>query len=99
VSVEWETETYRATGRTELAQVLFDAGLLFAVNAAVLHPHGLALGVSVDEDAGGRVTGLSLHRTSDPDGLWFDEATVVVGRQKMRAAGILLLRDPDEGDR
>jgi hypothetical protein len=92
-AIEWETETYSANDATELAQVLLDTGLLFAVNAAVLHHHGLALGVTAER---GRVTGLSVHRTSDPDGIWFDEASVVQARQKMRAAGILLHRDPDQ---
>jgi hypothetical protein len=92
--IAWEIEVYRADEGTALAQTLLDTGLLFQVNAAVLHHHGLALGFTADDR--GRVTGLNLHRTSDPDGVWFDEATVVAGRQKMRAAGILLHRDPDE---
>lgn len=72
--------------RTELAQTLFDTGLLFLVNQSVLHHYGLALGVDIDE---GQVVGLTLHQTDDPNGIWFDEATVEASRTKLRAAGFL----------
>lgn len=86
----WETEEYVLVpdeGEASIAQVLYDKGLLLAVNSAILHPHGLALGVTVDE---GKVKGLSLHRTNDPQGLWFDEETTVHAREKLQAAGLLL---------
>jgi hypothetical protein len=71
----------------ELAQELFDSGLLYLVNAAVLHPHGLAFGVAVDDD--GCVTALVLYESDDPDGIWFDEAQTTTGRRKLAAAGLL----------
>lgn len=88
--LEWETERYAPVGNgTELATVVHQTGLLYMVNAAVLHPHGLALGVNVNESTG-QVAGLNLHRTSDPQGIWFDEELTVMAREKMQAAGILL---------
>lgn len=81
------TEVFPANGSAELAQRLFDSGLLFLLNSAVLHHHGLAFGVMVD-DSTGRVVGLSLHETSDPDGFWYDEPTTVHARRKLTEAGL-----------
>jgi hypothetical protein len=85
-TADWVKESYPASGRAVLATEMHDTGLLYLVNTAVLHPHGLALGVEVDE---GRVTGLTLHESSDPDGIWFDEDTTVKGRRKLAAAELL----------
>lgn len=82
-------------GVPTLAQELFDSGLLFLVNQAVLHHHGYALGVETYEvkDEDGRevlqVAGLTLHKSSDPEGVWFDEAGVRTGRRKLLAAGLI----------
>lgn len=86
--MEWKTELYPAQEKAALAQELFDSGLLTLANA-VLHPHGLALGAIVED---GIVGGLSLHESSDPQGIWFDEETTVVGRRKLIAAGLLRVR-------
>lgn len=93
--VDWETEKYIPADpqSTELAQLAWDTGLVYQVNCAVLHPQGLALGVSVTDDTPRRVYGLNLHRTSDPEGVWFDESLTSTGRRKLLRAG-LLLRKP-----
>lgn len=90
----WDTESFTfsppsPTGPYEpdIAQVLYDSGLLLLVNSSVLHPHGLALGVDVTD---GKVKGLSLHRTSDPLGVWFDEETTQRAREKLASRGLLL---------
>lgn len=80
-------------GVPALAQELFDKGLVFLVNQNVLHHYGYALGATGykrEEDGVERffVTGLCLFKTDDPDGIWFDEATVVAGREKLREAGL-----------
>jgi len=72
----------------ELAQALYDSGLLYLVNAAVLHNFGMALGVEVGDDGEGPVTGLALNLTDDPNGIWFDEDQTDNARKKMRDAGI-----------
>lgn len=84
--VEWLTEEYTPTAATPLAQEIFDKGLVFLLNQHVLHHYGYAIGVTLDEER--RVTGLNLHKTDDPDGVWFDEATVVAARKKLREAGL-----------
>lgn len=83
----WVTEHYPRGDTAELAQRTWESGLIFLVNAAVLHHHGLALGVNVSEE--GQVLGLTLHATDDPDGITFDEQSTVEGRAKLRAAGLL----------
>lgn len=86
----WDTENYVLVpdeGDASIGQVLYDSGLLLLVNSSVLHPHGLALGVDVTD---GKVKGLSLHRTSDPLGVWFDEETTQRAREKLASRGLLL---------
>jgi hypothetical protein len=80
-------ESYTPVGGTELAQTLADTGLLYLVNATVLHLHGLALAVSVDD--AGRVVALTLHEGEDPIGIWFDEAAILESRRRLHAAGLL----------
>lgn len=85
--MDWErSELYPELSTADLAQELFDRGLIYLVNAAVLHHHGYALGVDITD---GQVTGLSLHKTPDPEGVWFDEDSTVKGRRKLREAGYL----------
>lgn len=88
---DWVTELYSADESCVIGQQLFDGGLIFLVNQSVLHHYGFALGATVDD---GRVTGLSLHRTSDEDGVCFDEVDIVKGRRKMRAAEYLPSKTP-----
>lgn len=86
----WETEEYVHVPDEEpcaILQVIFDTGLLLQINSAVLHPHGLAMGVEVEE---GKVTGLNLHRTDDPEGLWFDEDLTKRGRERAVHYGLTL---------
>lgn len=83
----WEkTEIYTADGEAQLAEKLYETGLLYFVNAAVLHNFGMALGVDFDEDD--NVIGLALNLTKDPNGIWFDEETTDRARQKMRESGV-----------
>lgn len=72
----------------ELAQKLWESGLLYWVNAAVLHNFGLALGVEVGDNGKGPVTGLALNLTEDPNGVWFDEETTEEVRSRMRTSGL-----------
>jgi hypothetical protein len=72
-------------GDVDIAQRLVDSGLMFLVNEGVLHRHGLALAAEMKN---GEVVGLALWQCDDPDGLWFDEDTLVDGRRKLRAAGL-----------
>lgn len=84
----WTTEEYgRVPDEEPLAilQEMFDKGLIFLVNQNALHHYGYALGVTVEE---GKVKGLNLHKSSDPEGIWFDEELTQSGRQKMREAGL-----------
>lgn len=74
-------------GMPMLAQELYAKGLIFLINQAVLHNYGYAIGCYLsepDDDGVRHVTGLSLHRSIDPDGIWFDEDTIKAGREKLR---------------
>lgn len=78
--LEWQTEVYKSKDTT-LAQELFDNGLIFLANQNALHHYGYAIGVTVDAD--GRVVEFNLHKTNDPDGIWFEESLIVEGRRKL----------------
>lgn len=89
-NIDWRTEEYVHVPDEEecvLAQEIFDKGLVFLVNQNALHHYGYAIGVTLDDDH--NVTGINLHKTSDPDGVWFDEELTVAGRRKLRDAGLL----------
>lgn len=73
-------EHYDAQGDTTFAQELLDRGLLYLANRN-LHLYGYALGVVTDDN--GKVTNLSIWKTDDPAGIWFDEATEQDGRRKL----------------
>lgn len=81
---EFTQEKYPAEDEAELAQAIFDSGLLFMANTAVFHHFGYALAADVDDDDPMTVTGLALLRTDDPDGIWFDEELIVKGRRRIR---------------
>jgi hypothetical protein len=79
----WKTvENYEPITGTNLAQKLLDSGLLFLVNQSVLHHFGMALNVGVDDED--KVYSLGLNETEDPDGIWFDEESIIEGRKKLR---------------
>lgn len=71
-------EIYPAESEATLAQCLTDEGLLGAINAALLHPLGLALGVQgkkTSEPGAApqvEVRALTLHHTDDPEGFRYD---------------------------
>jgi hypothetical protein len=69
-------------GISTALQDMWDAGLIYLVNTAILHHFGYAIGVEVD-DAQKVVRGLVVYRTSDPDGLVFDEESATKARQKL----------------
>lgn len=77
---EWDTEEYLASTSPVLAQEMFDKGIIYAANR-MIHMWGYAIGVTVDKDD--TVIGLNLHRTDDPDGIWFAEEDEVGGRRKL----------------
>jgi len=79
-------EGYPAGDTAELAQLLWDQGLLYLINREVLHPHGLALGVDHQD---GKVGVLFLARTNDPDGIDFDPRDHAEGEAKLHEAGYL----------
>ena len=82
-------------GFSYLAQEIFERGIMYQVNNSVLHQYGYALAVTLDESD--NVIGLALHKTTDPLGIWFDEATSEIGRGKLRAAGFLGRESEKEG--
>lgn len=91
-----EEEAYIGVeGRARLAQRLHDEGLLYAVNRLVLHPLGLALGVSgkriqapEPEDPQLTVNGLYLCETADPEGIVYaSDGQQERGLAKLRVAG------------
>lgn len=88
MALQWDTEHYPVAedDDTNIGQEIYDKGLIFLVNQNALHHYGYAMGVEVGKE--GQVTGLSLHKTSDPEGIWFDETTIRVGRDKLQAAGL-----------
>jgi hypothetical protein len=84
-----EQKVARLFGQPLLAEELYNKGLIFLINQSVLHNYGYAISVAVGEpnEAGIRhVTGIALHRTLDPDGIWLDEETIKLGRRKLRHA-------------
>lgn len=84
---DWQVEQYIPGENTELAQELWDKGLIYLINN-ILHVYGYALGVIANE-VSDRVEGLNIHKTSDPSGIWFGEDLHVSAREKMRKAGLL----------
>lgn len=82
-------ERYTPASGTELAAELLLTGLLLQVNA-MLHPHGLALGITVDGN--GKVLSLDLHEDADQHGIWFDEAAVIDLHRRLDRAGLIRRR-------
>lgn len=70
-------------GDSPLAQRFFDSGMLWLANRA-LHPFGWALGVS---SAGGKVTGLTLTLTSDPEGFLVPPEAEIEARRRFLKIG------------
>lgn len=64
---------------SDLAELVWQSGALYAINRGVLHTLGLALGIEAD-NATGRVVALLLARTADPEGITFDELSREQGR-------------------
>lgn len=67
---------------SELATWLRESGALYAINRAVLHTLGYALGVETvtTGEHAGKVQSLALVRTADPEGITFDELSREQGR-------------------
>lgn len=66
------------------AEFLVDSGLLFEINRRVLHPLGLALETTVDDDGHTEITGILDYR-SDPEGVLFADDTFNEGLRKLTA--------------
>lgn len=81
VDYSWQVEEYLASTDFAMAQELYDKGLIYLANRN-LHLYGYALGVVVGEDDK-TVIGLNILKTSDPDGIWFDEDSEREGRGKL----------------
>lgn len=63
------------------AQFLLDNGLLFEINRTVLHPHGLALAVTTDEDTTAIVTSIWDYQDEE-GGMAFSPDTFKEGQEK-----------------
>ena len=60
---------------------LLDDGILFAINQAILHPLGMALEISMDEEDNYVLGGVWDYR-DDPEGMIFDDETFLYGEKK-----------------
>jgi len=61
--------------------ILYESGLLFAINREILHPFGLAIGVKTDND--GKISGgIFIDCSSDPGALIFDPTALIDGAFK-----------------
>jgi hypothetical protein len=64
------------------AEFLMTTGLLFEINRRVLHPLGLALEISLDDETGeSRIGGIWDYR-EDPEGITFEKKTFEHGLKK-----------------
>lgn len=82
-NVPTRVELYRGPLGAELATFLHESGALYLVNAAVLYPLGIELGVGRDQDQ--RVIGLTLSRDVEP----FTEHEHHEGMSRLGGAGFL----------
>lgn len=62
---------------------LSDTGLLFEINRTLLHPLGLALEVTVEDDGSSRLSGIQDFR-DDPEGLYFLDGDVSECAEKLK---------------
>lgn len=69
------------------AKFLVDTGLLFEINRAVLHPFGIAMAVTVQDDGSYETSFSLLDDRADPEGWVFDAATFAEGEAKYAAFG------------
>lgn len=79
-------EHYPAGSSSELAASLLAHGYLYALNTAVLHPLGFALGVNTldsEPGEGVKAAGLFLMATADPEGWTFEELDHRAGLDKI----------------
>lgn len=65
------------------AKEFLDSGLLFQVNKEVLHPLGLAMEVTVEDDGSARLSGIWDCR-DDPEGMEYASSTFEHGATKYR---------------
>lgn len=68
----------------DYANFLIDSGLLFEINRQILHPLGLALQVTIEDNGEASISGLMDCR-SDPEGMAFEEETLAEGIRKLDA--------------
>jgi DNA-binding LacI/PurR family transcriptional regulator len=69
----------------EAEEVLLESGLLYALNKLVLHPCGLALALSYEDDEPGtKPTAMELVRTKDNEPIVFSGDVGKMGRDRLR---------------
>jgi len=61
---------------------LLDTGLLFEINRRVLHPLGMALAVSIDDDPGEAIIAGVWDCRDDPEGIRFTDELFSLGIKK-----------------
>lgn len=69
------------------AKFLVDTGLLFEINRAVLHPFGVAMAVTLDDDGKYKESFGLLDARDDPEGWVFDDASFAECEAKYAAFG------------
>lgn len=69
------------------AKFLVDTGLLFEINRSVLHPFGVAMAVTMQDDGSYKTSFELLDERADPEGWVFDPATFAEGEAKYAAFG------------
>ena len=84
------------------AKFLADTGLLFEINRAVLHPFGVAMAVTMQDDGAYNTSFELLDERADPEGCVFDAATFAEGeaeRERIvrRLESLGFIRQPRSG--
>ena len=62
-------------------QFLLDSGLLYAINLQLLHPLGMAMEIKFNDDGTKEFGGIWDYR-NDPEGLLFEDKTMIAGMEK-----------------
>ena len=62
---------------------LHENGFVFEINRKVLHPHGLALEITMDDDGKAWLSGIWDYR-DDPEGITFGDDLLEIGKEKFQ---------------
>lgn len=60
---------------------LLSNGFLFEINRRILHPHGMALEVTIDDDGTAHLSGIWDYR-DDTEGITFGDDLIEIGTKK-----------------